>query len=261
MHPVLLEFGSFRIYSYGFMLALSFFVGIQLAARRAGKFGVKKDLLYDLSIILIIGAVVGSRMLYIVTHRDHYHSLLDIISLWQGGATVYGGLILAIAGAVVFLRIKKIPFFKVADITAPSIALGVFITRIGCFLSGCCFGSPTSCPIGMVFPDQSHAGHTFPGAHIHPAQLYASLAGLVIFILLLIIERKRSFDGRTFGFLCILYGLGRFSVDFFRFYEESAVLGGSITISQVQSLVLVAVGVLILIIQSRRSGGGRTEDA
>jgi len=70
---------------------------------------------------------------------------------------------------------------------------------------------------------------------------------------LLVIERKRSFDGFTFGFLCTLYGAGRFSVDFFRFYEESAMVVGTITISQIESLGLVAAGILILCIRSRVS--------
>ncbi len=95
MHPILIEIGRFRIYSYGFMLAFSFFIGIWIAGRRAEKRGVPKEIIQDLSIILILLAVIGSRMLYIVTHRDHYHNLLDIIALWEGGATYYGGLALA----------------------------------------------------------------------------------------------------------------------------------------------------------------------
>ena len=115
MHPILIEIGPLKIYSYGFMLALSFFVGIVLAGRRAERRGVPREVIQDLSIVLIILAVVGSRMLYIITHRDHYHSIVDIIALWEGGATYYGGLVLALIGALVYLKRKGLGFLKVAD--------------------------------------------------------------------------------------------------------------------------------------------------
>ncbi|MBN1886227.1 MAG: prolipoprotein diacylglyceryl transferase [Candidatus Krumholzibacteriota bacterium] len=254
MHPVLVELGPLKIYSYGFMLALSFLVGIWLAARRADRRGPGGDLIYDLSIILVLGAVIGSRGLYILTHRDNYHSILDIIALWQGGATYYGGLVLAVAGAVVFLWRKNISFMLIADICAPSIALGVFFTRIGCFLSGCCFGHPTSCPAGMVFPAGSPAGWMFPGIHIHPTQLYSSLYGIAIFALLLLVERWKRFDGFVFSFLCIFYGIARFVVDFFRWYEDSAMVGGGLTFNQVISIGLVAAGGILLAVLGRRKG-------
>jgi phosphatidylglycerol:prolipoprotein diacylglycerol transferase len=251
MHPILIEFGKLKIYSYGFMLALSFFVGIQFAGRRAGKRNVKRETIYDLSIVLILTAVLGSRGLYILTHRDHFHSILDIIALWQGGATYYGGLILALTGAIVFLRRARVSFFTVADICAPSIALGIFLTRIGCFLSGCCFGEPTQGPLGVVFPTGCPAGYTYPGTAIHPAQLYASLYGLVIFFLLLAVEKKKYFEGYTFGSLCILYGIARFGIDFVRYYEKSATLGDVLTVNQVLSLSLVVAGLCLFLVLPR----------
>lgn len=254
MHPILIELGKFKIYSYGFMLALSFFVGIILAGKRAEKQGVRKEVIYDLSIILILAAVIGSRSLYILTHREHYHGVIDIIALWQGGATYYGGLGLCIIGAGVYLRKKGVSFFKVADICSPSIALGVFITRLGCFLSGCCFGVPTDSGLGMVFPPDCPAGHLYTGVSIHPAQLYAAFAGLIVFIALVFISRRKRFDGFTFGFLCILYGAARFSVDFYRYYEEYAgFFSGYLTVSQFTSIFLMLCGFLILGIMSRRA--------
>ena len=248
MHPILIELGRLKIYSYGFMLALSFFVGVLIAGRRAEKRGTAKEIVPDLSILLIVLAVVGSRTLYIVTHRDHYRSIIDIIALWQGGATYYGGILLALAGAAIYLKRKKISFFLVADICSPSIALGVFLTRVGCFLSGCCFGRPTDCPLGVAFPVDSPAGHVFPGSAVHPTQLYSSLYGLVIFVALILMERKWSFRGSTFSLFCILYGTARFAVDFFRFYEQSAMLAGSMTVNQVMSMAMVLFGVVMLAI-------------
>jgi phosphatidylglycerol:prolipoprotein diacylglycerol transferase len=256
MHPVLIDLGFFKIYSYGFMLALSFLAGILLAARRARSRGLDSDLIYDLSIILVLGSVIGSRGLYILTHRDNFDGILDIVALWQGGATYYGGLILAVAGAVVYLRIKKVPFLQVADICAPSIAAGVFITRWGCFLSGCCFGEPTSCPTGVVFPPGSPAGHYHPGVEIHPTQIYSSLYGLAIFAALMLIDRKRRFDGFLFSWLCIMYGVARFIVDFFRHYEDSAIVAGGLTDNQVISIILILFGAVLMTVRRRQAAGG-----
>ncbi len=252
MHPILIELGPFKIYSYGFMLALSFLVGIVLAGRRAEKRGVSREIVQDLSIILIILSVVGSRTLYIVTHRDHYHSLVDIIALWEGGATYYGGLVFALAGALLYLRRKGVPFLRMADICAPSIALGIFLTRIGCFLSGCCFGSPTECPLAVTFPPDSPAGFLYPGSAVHPAQLYSSFYGIVIFVVLILFDRKRLRDGFIFALLCLLYGAARFTVDFFRYYDESAMMTGSLTVNQGISVALALFGVVLIVILQRR---------
>lgn len=252
MHPILIELGPLKIYSYGFMLALSFFVGIMLASRRAERRGVSREIIQDLSIILILLSVIGSRTLYILTHRDHYHSIIDIIALWQGGATYYGGLVLALLGAIIYLKRKRISFLKVADICAPSIAFGIFLTRIGCFLSGCCFGSPTGCSVGVTFPADSPAGFLFPGDAVHPAQLYSALYGVGIFLLLILLDRRRLHDGFLFAQLCILYGAARFTVDFFRYYDESAMMTASLTVNQGISVALALFGVILLFILPKR---------
>ncbi|MGD1049089.1 MAG: prolipoprotein diacylglyceryl transferase [Candidatus Krumholzibacteriaceae bacterium] len=256
MHPILIEIGRLKIYSYGAMLALSFWIGIVLAARRAGKRGINPDHIYDMSIVLILAAVVGSRTLYILTHRDDYHSLLDIVALWQGGATFYGGFLLALAGAFVYLRRRRLSFLLVADACAPSIALGFFFTRIGCFLSGCCFGNPTHSIFGVVFPAHSPAGYYCPGIPLHPTQLYDSLYGLVTALALLALDRRRPFTGFTFGLLCILNGAGRYVIDFFRYYEASARISRLMTVSQLISICVVATGILVLVIQSARARRG-----
>jgi phosphatidylglycerol:prolipoprotein diacylglycerol transferase len=253
VHPVLIELGRFKLYSYGLMLALSFWVGILWAARRASKRGMRQETMYDLSIILIVAAVLGSRALYIVTHRSDYRSLVDVIALWQGGATFYGGFVLALIGALVFLRAKRVSFLLVADICSPSIALGYGFTRIGCFLSGCCFGLPAGAGLGVVFPAHSPAGFTCPGVPLQPTQLYAAAAGAAIAGLLVLIERRSFFNGFLFAWLCIFYGVERFVEDIFRYYEPSARLGPHLTQSQATSIVLVIVGVTLLTVLSRRA--------
>jgi phosphatidylglycerol:prolipoprotein diacylglycerol transferase len=259
MHPVLIEIGRFKLYSYGLMLALSFWIGILWAARRAPKRGVSADSIYDLSIILILASVLGSRTLYILTHRADYHSIVDVVALWQGGATFYGGFILALAAALVYLRRKRISFLRVADVCSPSIALGFGFTRIGCFLSGCCFGKPTDSFLGVVFPAHSPAGSLCPGVPLQPTQLYASALGLLTAGLLVLVDRRNRVTGSTFAFLCIFYGVARFVEDTLRYYEPSSRLGAHLTVSQAMSIGLVAVGIVLLWALRRRGArAGRT---
>ena len=224
MHPVLFDFGWLEIRSYGFMLAVSFLLGIYVAGRRAKRYGVPSQLILDLSVYIIIAAVAGSRLLYVAFHLDQYANPLEIFALWQGGATFYGGLILAAFVSYVFVTRKKLSFLQVADIVAPSIALGVGVTRIGCFLSGCCYGKPTTLPWGISFPPVSPAGHSaaevaaelgVASITLHPAQLYACGYGVVIFLALILGERLLMKRGATFGLLLVLYGIARFVVDFF----------------------------------------------
>lgn len=252
MHPVLLELGRLRIYSYGFMLALSFWIGIVWAARRAKRAGIRSDRIYDLSVVLIVSAIVGARLLYIAMHRREYGSFLDVIALWQGGAVFYGGFLLALAGALIYLRKVNLSFFAVADICAPPIALGLGITRIGCFLSGCCFGAPTDSFLGVVFPAGCPAGYHAPGIALHPTQLYESAYGFVIAALLLVLERRSKFSGFTFAFLCILYGVARAINDSFRYYEPDSRIYGAMALSQVISALLAVTGIAVLVILSRR---------
>lgn len=251
-----MEIGKFKIYSYGFMLALSFMAGILLAAYRARKKGMNPNIIYDLSILLIISAIIGSRGLYILTHLDHFNGIIDIVALWQGGATYYGGLVLAVAVAGIYLKVKKISFLEIADICSPSIGLGVFFTRIGCFLSGCCFGKPTACSAGVIFPEGSPAAYHYPGISIHPTQLYSSAYGILIFLLLIIIDRRRNPSGVLFGFLCVFYGIARFVIDFFRYYEGSAMLG-PLTSNQVVSVFFVLGGAALIFFSFARSGRQR----
>jgi phosphatidylglycerol:prolipoprotein diacylglycerol transferase len=196
-------------------------------------------------------------------HLDEYRNFLDMFALWEGGATLYGGLILTVLVSYAFAAKNRLPFLRLADIISPSIALGIMFTRIGCFMSGCCYGKPTSLPWGVQFPDTCAAGYysrqmaealSLPVVHLHPAQLYASLYGLVIFLLLLLFERRLKKLGGTFGAFLLLYGISRFVLDFFRFYEENMRIFIDLTLNQLLSVGLVALGLVLLLRRDERDG-------
>ncbi len=250
MHPVVIEIGPVAIRTYGFLLALAFIAGIWFAARRARRQGLGIDWLPDLSLIVLISAVVGSRFFYVIYHLDEFEGhVLDMINPIQssgdigiGGLSMFGGLVLAIACGVLYVYLKRLKVWKITDILAPSVMLGLGIARIGCFLNGCCFGLPSQSCLAVTFPHNSPAGYMFPDTPIFPIQLVASLLGFTIFGLLLLLERYKNFDGFTFWLMLVFYSMARFTVDFFRYYEENAFLitfgRAGLTINQVLSVLL-----------------------
>jgi len=260
MHPIIIgsESSRFTIHGYGLMLAVSFLLGILLASRRAKKQGMDPNLIMDLSIWIVIAAIVGSRFLYVIYHLEEFRgNWLDTINPFQSsgrigiaGLTMLGGVVLAIFVSMIYLKKKKMPILKTADIVIPSVALGVFLTRIGCFLNGCCHGIPTDLPWGVTFSNPYSAiAPNLLNQPIHPTQLYSSLYGLIIFGILLVAERYQKFDGFIFYLFLVFYGIARFFVDMVRYYEDSAMIASlGITINQAISLLMTAVGIIFLVI-------------
>lgn len=257
MFPVIARFGPFSFHSWGLMLALGFLAGIAIAYLRANKRGFEPQRVLDLAVVTIIAGVVGGRLAFVVAHLPDFKEFpLEVFAVWRGGLTFYGGAILAFIAGVVYVKRKGLKVWEVADIIAPSLSFGLFLGRVGCLLNGCCFGKPTSVPWAIVFPQGSYADQVFEsGIHIHPTQVYSSLAGLAIFFLLLLMERWWRFNGSLFWRFVILYSLWRISVDLFRYYEPSATyeIGGfNVTESQLTSVGLIITGIIMLSILSRK---------
>ncbi len=249
MHPVIFGF----IKSYGLLLALSFLVGIWLSVRRGRRRGLSPDLVLDLCFAVLISSLIGVRLYFVLTHPGHFHPWYRALYIWEGGLTLYGGIIAATATVWWLCRRRKVPFLRMADVMAPAVVLGIGITRIGCFLNGCCFGRPTQGPLGVVFPPDCAAGWLCAreGALL-PAQLFSSLGGFLAFALLLLLDRKRDPDGTTFGRFLVFYGVARFAVDFSRWYEPDMVPALGLSANQWISMALVAGGLLLLLVLRRR---------
>jgi phosphatidylglycerol:prolipoprotein diacylglycerol transferase len=236
MHPILFKIGPLPIHSYGFMLALSFLLGIWLGGLRCKRRGLDGDVISDVGFWVIISAILGSRLYYVVLHFEEFEGdLLGIINPFHGGSTgigglvMYGGYIGAILAGLLYFKLKKLPFLPYADATAPTIGIGIFLTRIGCFLNGCCFGAATESSVGMHFPPSSPAGqyqlHIHAGA-LYPSQLFESAGGLAIAAIILLVGRKRIFNGFEFFLTGLLYSVLRFAIDFTRYYTPQEMMLG-----------------------------------
>jgi phosphatidylglycerol:prolipoprotein diacylglycerol transferase len=141
--------------------------------------------------------------------------------------------------------------WPVADALTPSVALGTMFGRVGCYLNGCCYGRPTTLPWGVTFPPDSYAGAEFGNATLHPSQLYAAVAGLVMFLLLWSIRTRVRVPGFLFWIFIAMFALVRVGIDFTRAWERDAqilTLGGvPVTESQITSLALVLFALLMMI--------------
>lgn len=250
MHRVIVELWGLSITSWGVMLVIAFVVGIWLAEKGAIKYGIPKTIIQDLSVVVIISGIVGGRVTYIIENWSHYAKYPgEMFKVWEGGLIFYGGLGLAVLFGIIFLKRKKVNILKVMDLIAPLIVLGLGLARVGCFLNGCCFGKPTSLPWGVVFPANSPPRWVFSEhIRIHPTQLYESIAGVCMFLILLMIEKKKRFSyGYLFGIFLATYGGWRFTTDFLRYYESKALILFGLTHSQIVSILMILVAVVLLI--------------
>src|ERR671929_1645267 len=248
MHPRLFEAGPITVYTYGVLLAAAYLFGLQLARVRASARGLDANRVLDLGIYIIISALVGAKLLLLVTdYRTFAADPKELLTLARSGGVFYGGLILAVGVALWYIRRVGLPLWTTCDVFAPGIALGHVIRRFGCLFAGCCYGKPTTKPWGITFRDpfaQANVG-TPLNQPLHPTQLYEAGAELLILAVLLATERRgRPFAGRTFWLYMLLYAVSRFIIEFFRGDDRGTV--GMFSTSQFISILLapLAVGML-----------------
>ena len=206
-----------------------------------------------LALWILFSAIIGSRLLYIVFHWSEFaHDLVGTFAFWRGGLQglmFYGGLIGALVMGLLFAFINRMPLLGMLDAAMPSIVLGEFFTRIGCFLNGCCFGRPSGLPWAVHFPLNSPVGSaSLSDQAVHPTQIYSSLAGLLLFAIALVLERRRWRPGVLSGVMLALYSGSRFGIDFVRYYENAA----NFWINQGISVGLAVVGIALALYSSRR---------
>jgi len=254
VHPVAFNLGSIPIYWYGVMMALAFAAGLWTASRRALQVGLAPEKVTDAGSWLIIGTVVGARLVFVVTYWQEFFAgkpWWEIFMIRHGGLVFYGGFLGAALGCILYTRVKKIPLWKFADVLAPSIALGYVFGRIGCLLNGCCYGLPCELPWAIHYPP----GHeTYPNG-VHPTQLYDALLNLGLYGALAWLHRRKKFDGQVFAVYLMAYAMTRSFVETFRGDYNEAHRHGGLTPAHLISIGIFAAGVVLYAIRART---GRT---
>lgn len=260
MYPILLKIGKLSLYTYGLFVALGFVTGILVARHEAKRLREDQDKIMDLCFYVLIAAIVGSRLFYVFTNFNMFISdPLEIFRIWNGGLVFYGGFVVALITAIVYVKRKGMSLFKTSDIMAPALAIGHAIGRIGCFFAGCCYGKSCDLPWAVTFtnPD-SLAPVNIP---LHPTQLYAAAANLIIFIFVWVLRNKKKFDGQIFWIYVLLYGVARSVIEIFRGDFRGDLVFGTLSISQTigGSMVLLSVMMLIVLGKKGIKAAGRRD--
>jgi phosphatidylglycerol---prolipoprotein diacylglyceryl transferase len=240
--------GSFAVHSYGVMMAVAFIVGLWTASRRGLRSGIPAEKILDVGPWLIIGTIIGARALHVMTYWQEEFAgrpFWEVFAVWNGGLVFYGGLIGASLAGILYARLKQIPVWKLADVLAPSIALGYVFGRIGCLLNGCCYGRACDLPWAITYPlGNLNGAPTYP---VHPTQIYDSLLNLVLYIGLAWLYRHKKFDGQVFAAYLLCYAVTRSIVESFRgdytqIHYHSAL---HLTPAQVVSVAIFAGGAVL----------------
>lgn len=259
MYPKLFQIGPLPIYTYGVLLTTALLVAITVTARLGEKDGISRSVIWDLGFVNIVSAIIGAKFLMVLTALGYYlHNpgRLFSIEFLQAGGVFYGGLIGAILGSVWFARRHPgLRFWRIADVAAPSIALGQSIGRLGCFSAGCDYGSPTHVPWAVTFTNEMAAKMVGTPLHVplHPYQLYESATTFLLFLGLLWAHRRRSFAGQTFLLYLGGYAILRFFLEFFRGdADRGFVFHGLLSTSQFISLLILPAAVVAYAYLRRR---------
>jgi phosphatidylglycerol:prolipoprotein diacylglycerol transferase len=255
MHPILFEIGNWPVYSYGVLLALAYLAGLQMAVVRARRRQIDAAKVMDLGIYLIIAALIGAKLMLVAVDFDYFRSQpRELLSLVRAGGVFYGGLLAALAVGLWLVSRYKLDAWTVADLTAPGIALGHVVGRLGCLMAGCCYGRPTDVPWAITFTNPAAATNvgTPLNTPLHPTQLYDAGAELLIMVGLLLTERRgRPFAGRTFWLYMLLYAISRYIIEIYRGDERGMIAGFST--SQFVSILLVPLSIIMLLRLRRRA--------
>ncbi|MCC6445435.1 MAG: prolipoprotein diacylglyceryl transferase [Armatimonadetes bacterium] len=245
MHSVLFKIGPFAVHSYGLMVVLGFMAAALWLIRAGKEDGITSEMVFDLMLYIMAAAVVMSRLVFVLLEwRAYAPHPVDALKIWEGGLSFHGGLLGGILAALWYCRRHAVPFWKLADHAAPGLALGYAIARIGCFLNGCCYGTPTGLPWACRFQDPPLSGHLTPPSH--PTQLYATLINLGVFFMLASLWKRRRYDGQTFGQYLIAYAAYRFFVEFFRKGATARDLALGLTEAQWASIVMALLALVLM---------------
>jgi phosphatidylglycerol:prolipoprotein diacylglycerol transferase len=243
VHSVAFDVFGFQVYWYGILAAAGFITAFWTAGRRAPLVNLTSESMINLAPWIILGAILGARILYIISYwkQDFADKPLTHLFNMRTGLVFYGGLIGSSLGTIIYCRKNKLPLWRVSDVMAPSIALGHAFGRIGCFMTGCCYGIPTNLPWAVHFPPD----HWTHGVGVHPVQLYESALNFSLYAFLAWAYRRRKFDGQIFALYLVFYSFIRAFTEMFRGDYTQFYLGGIATPGQTVSIVIMAAGLIL----------------
>jgi phosphatidylglycerol---prolipoprotein diacylglyceryl transferase len=251
-----------KIFGYGLMLFFAFLGSMYIAAWRARREKLDPEVVYDMALYVFIGGLIGARGFYVLEYwGDKVNSFWDIFEIWNGGIVLYGSILGGTAGFLFYRWRRWFPILPMLDAIAPALAFGIAIGRIGCLLNGCCYGDTCSLPWAVRFPKHSPPwvselakAQIAPDAEfslwLHPTQIYSTIDGLILFLLLTAYFPLRKRDGQVMGLFLLTYPVTRFLIEHLR--NDEGVFAAGMTISQFISVGLFVFGAAYWIALARR---------
>lgn len=263
--PVALNIFGLEVRWYGLIIVIGIILAFLYACYRGKQEGFSSDDMMDLFLYVVVFSIIGARAYYVLTTLDQYHSLYDVIAVWNGGLAIYGAVITGAVVITIVCRIKKKSVLKALDMIAPGVMIGQLIGRWGNFCNGEAFGdiskfeffgftkvTPNASSLPWIMEVNSYASG-YRTLTVHPTFLYESVWNLIGFIIINAFYKKKSFDGEIVLMYAVWYGFGRMFIEGLR---SDSLYVGSVKISQLIGLVCVVAGVaamIILKIRSKRS--------
>lgn len=252
MRPVLFEIYGLKVYGYGLMIAIGIIAAIYIGERVSKKKDIKPDDVFTLSIYVIIGGILGGKLLYILVEiKQFINDPYEFIHTMGSGFVIYGSIIGGVVAAYIFCRQKELKFLMVLDLLIPAVAIAQGFGRIGCFLAGCCYGKVTDSFLGVSFNSPFTPDHF----ERYPTQIFSSIFDFALGILLLgywFKTKDKKTSGNVFALYLIIESTGRFMIEFLRDDPRGSI--GPFSTSQFIGIFGFLIGVVMFIVNSRKKG-------
>lgn len=257
---VTLELGPLQISPHGIFTAVGFIAGARLLLPATRRLGVDDEVVYSMLYRAAIGALLGARLAYALNHwADFADRPLEVLAVWEGGISLFGGIFGGVLAAVPVMRRKQLPFWTLMDAAAPGLAVGILVGRIGDLVVGDHLGEPTNFVLGFRCTDADTASRCVAplGEGVHQPALYDMANAGTLLLALLLLRRRPRWDGFLILVFAAWYGTGRFLEDFFRI-DDTVLLG--LSGSQLTALALAVASTTWLVFVRRTPGGGTTAE-
>ena len=245
MYNDLFTIGSFTIHTYGLLLALGILSAVFLCTYRGRKKNISEEFILNIALICLFAGLVGAKLLYYITELPAIVQNPKLLLNIGSGFVVYGGVGAGVLTGLWYCKQKKENALYIVDFMIPAVPLAQGFGRLGCFFAGCCYGIETTAWYGVHFP------HMPQDVFVIPTQLLSSIGDFIIAGVLLALSRRKRFDGQILLGYMLLYGVGRFFLEYLRNDPRGAVW--IFSTSQFISIFIVGVGILGYILLQRRA--------
>jgi len=250
MDPVIFEIGGISLRWYGFMAALGFLTAIFIMNRNRQYAKLSADQVSNVCMIAIFAGLIGARIFYVILKwNEHFRYYpMDIIRVDKGGLVFYGGFVLAMASLWYYIhKICKADPVRVLDIVAPALAAAHALGRIGCFITGCCFGKPSNLTLVAVYKIGTEPFKKYGSQPLHPVQLYETILNIILAAILFYLVRKGK-RGVAMASYILAYGILRFFDEFFRGdHPDNELVLGIFTPAQAIGFIMIPAGIALLV--------------